>query len=71
MFSDLLSDYDPKEAGKQIITAVARDMKRFFDQAAKAEDELVNDPMYADDPFDKVVPKSSGTDYSSKLLSRP
>lgn len=71
MFSDFLSDNDPKQAGKMIIEAVAKDMHRFFDQAAKAEDDLVNDPMYASDPFDRVVPKSSGTDYSSRMLSRP
>jgi hypothetical protein len=70
MFSDLLSDYEPKQAGKHIIEAVARDMKRFFDQAAKAEDDLVNDPMYADDKFDRVVPKSTGADWSSRALSK-
>lgn len=66
MFNDLLSDNKPKEAAQKVMTEVVREIKRFFDSSAKAEGEFED----ATDPLDRLITKSTGTDYSNNLMTR-
>lgn len=66
MFTDLITDYKPDEAGKRIMVAVTTEVKKFFDRSAIAEREL-RDSDLERDPWGKVVVRSSdyGMDYSN------
>ncbi len=68
MFTDLITDYKPEEAGKKIIAAVTTEVKKFFTKSSEAEKELRDKEFdNTGDPFGKVVVRSSdyGMDYSN------
>jgi hypothetical protein len=68
MFTDLITDYKPHEAGKKIIQAVTTEVKKFFTKSSQAEKELRDKEFErTGDPFGKVVVRSSdyGMDYSN------
>jgi len=66
MFTDLITDNKPEEAGKKIMQAVTTEVKKFFDKSALAEREL-RDREFDQNPWGKVVVRSSdfGMDYSN------
>lgn len=66
MFSDLVSDHKPEEAGKKVIQAVLTELKNFFEKSAKAEKEIKASELERN-PWGKVVIRSSdyGVDYSN------
>lgn len=66
MFTDLVSDHKPEEAGKKIIEAVLTEVKKFFEKSSKAEKDI-RDKQFDKDPFGKVQVRSSdyGMDYSN------
>lgn len=66
MFTDLITDHKPDEAGKRIMIAVTTEVKKFFEKSALAERDL-RDKEFERDPFGKVVVRSSsfGMDYSN------
>lgn len=68
MFTDLISDYKPHEAGEKIIQAVTTEVKKFFVKSHQAEKELRDKEFdRGAEPFGKVVVRSSdyGMDYSN------
>jgi hypothetical protein len=66
MFTDLVTDHKPEEAGKRIIVAVTTEVKKFFERSSLAEKEI-RDKELERDPWGKVVVRSSdyGMDYSN------
>ena len=66
MFTDLVSEYKPEDAGKRIILAIKTEVKKFFEKSAIAEREI-RDKEFSRDPWGKVVVRSSdfGMDYSN------
>lgn len=74
MFHDFLSEkgMTPEKAGKQVMKAVAREIKNFFEKSAKAE-EKEHDNMvagignYLDAPIAQT--SATGTDYSARIYS--
>lgn len=66
MFTDLVADYKPEEAGRKIILAVTTEVKKFFEKSSSAEKEL-RDKDLQRDPWGKVTVRSSdfGIDYSN------
>lgn len=40
MFTDLMSDYKPEEAGRKIMKALVSEVKKFFEKSAIAEREI-------------------------------
>ena len=65
MFEDLLGEeqMDDEKRGKEIIEAVVKELKEFFERSAKAERAQ---PTV--DPLGKVNMRSTGTDYANKVL---
>lgn len=74
MYNDLLTDHHkPEDAGKALVKSVAEEIKLFFNKQAKAENELK--AMFQGqgdmkDPFNRVVVRASGTDYSNMVTSK-
>jgi hypothetical protein len=69
MYEDLLED-DKKDskAAENVMKMIGEELKRFFDRSAEAEKEIRSSEFDQDgDPLDKVVIKSSGTDYSNNI----
>lgn len=65
MYNDLLTDKkDAKAAVQEIIKVVPKELKKFFEESAEAEESLNNQ---SDDGFGKTVIKSGGTDYSNMI----
>jgi hypothetical protein len=64
MFNDYMSEnMKEEEAGKKVIESVVREMKKFFDKSADAEQEAKGDEA-------GVVLKTGGTDYSTLVLNK-
>jgi hypothetical protein len=71
MFNDLMSDHhDPEKAGKEVVRAVIEEVKTFFKQSAEAERDLRDKDFVKDDPWNQIVLKSTGTDYSNTVTAR-
>jgi hypothetical protein len=69
LFTDLVSD-DMKEsvAGKLVIETIVKEMKRFFSESQKAEDDLATKGISGTgDPLGKVLIQSTGMDVSSTM----
>lgn len=66
MFTDLITDYKPDDAGRRIMAAVTTEVKKFFEKSSLAEREL-RDKEFDVNPWSKVVVRSSdyGMDYSN------
>lgn len=68
MYDDLMNDKKKEEEiGKEIVKSVVNEIKGFFDRSAKFEKQQ---PMISASPLDKAYMRSTGTDYSNKVLSR-
>jgi len=65
MFEDLLGEEDmnDEKRGKEIIEAVVKELKDFFERSAKAEREH---PTV--DPLGRIHMRSTGTDYANQVL---
>ena len=73
MFQDLLTDHHkPEDAGKALIKSLAEELKLFFIQQAKAENELKANLMGSDpkDPFTRIVIRATGGDYSNMITTK-
>lgn len=74
MFSDFLSDEgtDQKNAGKKVMEAVVKEIKRFFEKSLEAESEERERNIESDkDSQGNVsVRSTSGTDYSAQVYSK-
>jgi hypothetical protein len=73
MFHDLLSDEgtDQMQAGKRVIEAVAKEIRKFFDKSLEAEREERERNIEADrDSAGNVAIRTTGTDYSSLVYSK-
>lgn len=73
MFQDLLTDHHkPEEAGKALVKSLAEEVKLFFKQQAKAENELKASFIGADpkDPFARIVIRAMGGDYSNMVTTK-
>lgn len=71
MFNDFLSDegVDESKAGKKIIEAVSKEIKKFFDKSVEAEREE-RKLDFEKEGSGNVVMKSTGTDYSSLVFNK-
>lgn len=74
MYQDLLTDHHkPESAGKALIKSIAEEVKLFFNRQARAENELKNlfqGAPDSKDPFNRVVIRSTGTDYSNMITAK-
>jgi len=74
MFNDFLSDEgtDQKKAGKKVIEAVNKEIKRFFEKSLEAErDEKERNIESEEESGGSVsVRSTSGTDYSAQIYSK-
>src|SRR5690606_30220631 len=67
MFNDFMSEnMEEEEAGRQVIEGVAKELKKFFEKSAAAEQEI-RDLGWEDRG---IILKTGGTDYSSLALSK-
>jgi hypothetical protein len=72
MFTDLVSDHKPEEAGKRVIEAVLTEVKKFFEKSAIAEKEI-REKEFDRNSFGKVVIRSSDfgmVDYSNLTYAK-
>lgn len=71
MFDDLLSDHqEPESAGKEVVKAVTEEVKKFFTKTAAAEKELRSGEFDRPDPLNRIMIKTTGTDYSDTVFSK-
>lgn len=70
MFNDFLSDenIDEQKAGKKIIEAVGKELRRFFEKSVEAEEE--NRSRDVDREGSGILTRTSGMDYSSMVYSK-
>ena len=67
MFNDFMTDMDSEEKVlEEIKNQIVNELKNFFSNSAKAEDEMINKGM----DHQNVIMKAGGTDYSSMVLSK-
>jgi hypothetical protein len=67
MFNDFMSENIPEEeAGKKVMEAVAKELKKFFSRSAKASEEIRTGQK---DGVGTII-KTGGTDYSAMVLNR-
>lgn len=67
MFNDFMSDMDSEDKVlEEIKKQIVNELKNFFSNSAKAEDEMINKGM----DQQNVIMKSGGTDYSNMVLSK-
>lgn len=67
MFNDFMSEnMEEEEAGKKVVESVIKEIKKFFDKSAKAEQELVDSGQDGAG----IVLKTGGTDYSSSVVNK-
>lgn len=73
MFQDFMSDehIDEVAAGKRVMEAVAKEIRKFFEKSVEAEKEE-RDQMIDDNSngAGSVLVKTSGTDYSSLIYNK-
>jgi len=73
MYNDFLTDKDakPHDAGKKVIEAVAKEIKKFFEKCQEAEkDQRRDDVEKQKDPSGNIAMRTQGTDYSSLIYSK-
>lgn len=72
MFHDFLSDedIDQMKAGKKVMEAVSREIRRFFEKSVDAEKEEREKGVEQSDSQGAVAVKSSGSDYSSMIYNK-
>jgi hypothetical protein len=71
MFYDFLADkdVDEKKAGKKIIEAVGKEIRKFFEKSLEADREK-RDSDIEKDTAGNVMVRTSGTDYSALVYSK-
>lgn len=69
MFNDLISDnMSEQKAGEEIIKAVAKEFKEFFNKSSKAEKDLrASEFELSGDPMNSIAANPHGTDYSNTI----
>ena len=72
IYEDRLADkVKDEKAAKDVMKVIGEELKRFFMKSSEAEREIRNGEFDQDgDPLDKVVIKSTGTDYSNAIGSK-
>lgn len=71
MFHDLLSDNDDQmKAGKKVIEAVEREIRKFFEKSIHAERDERSKSIEGKDGSGSVLVKSTGTDYSALIMQK-
>lgn len=72
MFNDFLSDNDVDEtkAGKKIIEAVNKEIKKFFERSLEAERGDRQKGFDSNDAVGNVIVRTTGTDYSSLIYNK-
>jgi hypothetical protein len=73
MFNDFLSDEgtDQKKAGKKVMDAVIKEIKRFFEKSIEAEnDEKERDIESNDGAGNVSIGSTGGTDYSAMVFNK-
>ena len=69
MYDDLTSDDDmtEKKAAYDVIEALPKELKKFFDESAMAERQMRDDQFdQMGDPLSRVIVNTQGTDYSQQ-----
>lgn len=67
MFNDFMSENMKEEdAGKKVVESVIKEIKKFFDKSAKAEQELIDNGQDGAG----IILKTGGTDYSSNVVNK-
>jgi len=67
MFNDFMSEnISEEEAGKKVMEAVAKEIKKFFSSSARASEEIRTGQK---DGVGTII-KTGGTDYSAMVLNR-
>jgi hypothetical protein len=71
MYDDYISDkIGEAKAGKKVMDNIVEELKNFFDKSAEAEKDLRSQDMDTNgDPLGKMVLRSTGTDYSSRVTN--
>jgi hypothetical protein len=69
MYEDRLEDKEKDEkAAKNVMRAIGEELQRFFKKSSEAEKEIQSGEFEQDgDPLDRLVIKSTGTDYSNQI----
>lgn len=68
MFYDFMSDNsDQKKSGQKVINAVGKEIKKFFEKSGEADKERYRREMEGQGD---ITMKSTGTDYSSLVMSK-
>ncbi len=72
MFNDFLTDQgsDQKKAGKMVIEAVAKEIKRFFEKSSKAENDAREEEVENGKNGGDVAIRTTGTDYSALIYNK-
>lgn len=66
LFEYFLEEMDEKKAGEEVIKIVAKEIKKFFEKAIRAEQELSS----LDLASDNVLVRTTGTDYSDNVFNK-
>ena len=73
MFSDFLSDeeVDQRQAGKKVMEAVVKEIRKFFETSVEAEKEERDKTIDQEkNSQGNIMVKTTGTDYSALVMSR-
>lgn len=73
MYNDFLTDENakPHDAGKKVIEAVAKEVRKFFEKCEDSEkDQRRNDIEAQKDPGGNIAMRTGGTDYSALIYSK-
>ncbi len=73
MFSDFLSDeeVDQRQAGKKVMEAVVKEIRKFFEKSVEAEKEEREKMIDQEkDSQGNVLVRTTGTDYSSLVYNK-
>ena len=72
MFHDFLSDKDVDQmiAGKKVVEAVTKEVRRFFDKSGEAEKDDRSNSLKQSDGQGDVLVRTTGTDYSALVFAK-
>jgi len=72
MFHDFLSDedVDQMKAGKKVVEAVTKEVRRFFDKSVEAEKDDRSNSLKQSDGQGDVLVRTTGTDYSALVYNK-
>lgn len=69
IFEDLISEMDEEKAGKQVMKALAEELKSFFKKSSEAEKQLRSSEMNNRNGNSPVSVRDMGTDYSNTVYT--